>query len=278
MTIRFDLKASAAGLAVAVGLAACGGDDGSRLPVEEYISRVSADDGAEGMIDPTPIIEDGGASPSVDGPSMGITGGSGTYEVSAAEGTAAILVGVDGVRGLWRVEAGTASTILLSFGAKPPALDFDLTFRAIGAGGGVGEVATFPVELLAVGTGELQVSLSWNTETDVDLHVVEPGGEEIFYANEVSAAGGMLDLDSNAACVLDNVNNENVTWTSAPPRGEYIVRVDYWSACDEARRTDYVVTVRRRGGVPETFRGSFGPDDETGGGLGDGVEVTRFDY
>ena len=29
-------------------------------------------------------------------------------------------------------------------------------------------------------TGDVQVSVAWNTPSDVDLHVVDPFGEEIF--------------------------------------------------------------------------------------------------
>jgi len=257
----------------------CGSDGGgSGFGVEEYIVRVTAEDGAEGRPEPGPIGEGPGdlMGPVVEGPSMGITGGSGTYVVSASAGTAALLVGVEGVDGIWRVDAAAATELLVSFGATPPATDFDLTFQALDGDGVVGAEATLPVSLITVGTGELQVSLSWDTETDVDLHVVEPDGEEIFYGNDVSQSGGELDLDSNAACGIDGVNNENITWARRPPRGEYIVRVDYWDNCGVGEDTDFVVTIRREGAMPETFQGSLSVDDVTMGGAGDGVTVTRF--
>jgi hypothetical protein len=129
-----------------------------------------------------------------------------------------------------------------------------------------------------VGAGTLQVSLSWNSPSDVDLHLVEPNGEEIYYGHKTSASGGVLDLDSNAGCNIDGVNNENITWTdpSVPPDGEYIVRVDYWSACEE-QSASYTVTVNNCG-QRQTFNGSFAPGDADGGSSGSGVEVSRFDF
>jgi uncharacterized protein YfaP (DUF2135 family) len=47
-----------------------------------------------------------------------------------------------------------------------------------------------PVTLTPVGTGDVQVTVTWDADSDLDLHVVEPSGEEIFYGHPVSATGG----------------------------------------------------------------------------------------
>jgi len=45
-------------------------------------------------------------------------------------------------------------------------------------------------------TSELQVEAMWDSNyTDVDLHVIEPGGEEVFYSHRQSAKGGLLHAD-----------------------------------------------------------------------------------
>ncbi len=45
-------------------------------------------------------------------------------------------------------------------------------------------------------TTELQVEAMWDSDyTDVDLHIVEPGGEEVFYSHPRSAKGGALHDD-----------------------------------------------------------------------------------
>jgi uncharacterized protein YfaP (DUF2135 family) len=132
-----------------------------------------------------------------------------------------------------------------------------------------------PIAVVSVGTGEVQVSVSWNAESDVDLHVVEPGGEDFYYGSTTSATGGTLDLDSNAACSIDHVKNENITWANAPS-GTYTVRVDYYDDCSVAQ-SDYVVTVQRKGHASQTFTGSFtGPGDN--GGAGSGTQITTFTF
>jgi Flp pilus assembly protein TadD len=45
-------------------------------------------------------------------------------------------------------------------------------------------------------TAELQVEAMWDSNyTDVDLHIVEPGGEEVYYSHLKSAKGGLLHDD-----------------------------------------------------------------------------------
>ena len=135
--------------------------------------------------------------------------------------------------------------------------------------GDVSSPQILPLESIEVGTGEVQVSVSWDTPTDVDIWLIEPDGTVIFWAATQSAAGGQLDLDSNPACFLDNINNENITYEDGtPPSGEYSVVVDYFSDCGVAGDTNYLVTVRANGSI-STFSGVFVPGDAD-------VEVTRF--
>jgi len=117
--------------------------------------------------------------------------------------------------------------------------------------------------------------VAWDDTSDVDVNVVDPAGDEVYWANRQVSSGGELDLDSNAGCTIDNVNQENVTWSTAP-RGEYIVRVDYWSSCGIAE-TNFIVTVQVKGRDPQIFTGKFtGLGDN--GGLGSGTEITRFTF
>ena len=135
--------------------------------------------------------------------------------------------------------------------------------------GDVSSPQILPLESIEVGTGEVQVSVSWDTPTDVDIWLIEPDGTRIFWAFTQSPAGGQLDLDSNPACFLGNINNENITYEDGtPPSGEYSVVVDYFSDCGVAGDTNYLVTVRANGSI-STFSGVFVPGDAD-------VEVTRF--
>ena len=122
-------------------------------------------------------------------------------------------------------------------------------------------------------TGDVQVSVSWDAPSDVDLHVVEPNGNDIYYGNPSSSTGGQLDVDSNAACSIDGRQIENVRWGGQAPGGTYTVRVDYWDACGVAR-TNFLVTVKN-GASTQTFPGFFtGEGDQ--GGFGSGRLITTF--
>jgi len=141
-----------------------------------------------------------------------------------------------------------------------------------------GDYVVIPIRITAVMTGDVQVNVHWDTPNDVDLHVVDPTGEEIFYANPTSNSGGELDLDSNAACYIDGVNNENVHWPDGQaPHGEYTVRVDLWAACD-GQPVEYRVTVVLGGTDVSTYDGSFTPADADMGGWGAGELVTTFTW
>jgi hypothetical protein len=151
---------------------------------------------------------------------------------------------------------------------------FKLYISAADPTGNVGTLAERPFDALVVGTGDVQVTVSWDADSDVDLHVVEPGGREIYWDDRRSPSGGELDLDSNAACIIDGVRNENITWgVGSAPQGTYTVRVDYWSSCNLSE-TNYTVLINN-GGEIAIYRGTFrGLGDN--GGLGSGVEIDSF--
>jgi len=71
----------------------------------------------------------------------------------------------------------------------------------------------------------LRVVLSWDSDgTDLDLHVVSPDGEHVFYANRVSANGGALDVDVTTGYGPEIYSNP------APQKGVYYVFVNYYGA------------------------------------------------
>lgn len=120
----------------------------------------------------------------------------------------------------------------------------------------------------------MQVTVTWDTGADVDLHVVDPAGQEIYWGDRQSASGGELDLDSNAACAGDDVRNENITWpVGTAPQGTYTVRVDYWSSCG-ATETNLTVLIHNEGGV-NLFHGRFDGGGDAGG-HGSGVQIATF--
>jgi hypothetical protein len=100
-------------------------------------------------------------------------------------------------------------------------VDFDsggLIQRPIGSDG---------VTKTDVGTGDVQLTLQWASDADLDLHVIEPDGTEIDYINiGPTSTGGQLDVDSNVDCENDG-GVENIFWpVGAAPSGSYTVRVN----------------------------------------------------
>lgn len=75
--------------------------------------------------------------------------------------------------------------------------------------------------------GFMRCSLHWFNYDDLDLHVTEPGGIEIYYGSETGTTGGTLDVDMNAGFGRTRDAVENIIWTN-PSRlrpGDYVVRV-----------------------------------------------------
>lgn len=176
-----------------------------------------------------------------------------------AESTArSIAFYLEGDSGYWVVPVG------LTDSSNPPDLDFDarvdfartiaagprdIRVQAIDAAGnfGVTNTATLTVAPAVPPASTLAVQLVWDLDADVDLHVTQPDGITIWSGNINSyvppatgepptdpAAGGILDFDSNASCLIDGRKEENVYWTVAPPSGHYVVKVDTYSLCNQA--------------------------------------------
>lgn len=231
-----------------------------------------------------------GAGPSVTVPTNAqtITGGSSALNLVGSAAFRTVAVFVEGVDGHYLVplpiDASTAQAII-TIGGLPPVLNFDVVFAVAGADGVFGPYSGITVNAIEAAGGDIQVSVTWNTAADVDLHVVEPGGAEIYYGSPSSGSGGVLDIDANAACSTSSLTQENVGWSpGTAPTGTYIVRVDYWSACG-ATQTDFIVTVSLRPGTPsipglpgsgvQVFTGTFTGTGDSGG-AGDGRTIANF--
>jgi hypothetical protein len=81
-----------------------------------------------------------------------------------------------------------------------------------GLGGGEFGTARFGEGLetirgIEVKVGDPQFTLIWDTAADIDLHVVEPGGSHIYWAQRQGKKGGELDVDDT-----DGFGPENIYW------------------------------------------------------------------
>jgi len=69
------------------------------------------------------------------------------------------------------------------------------------------------------------VWLGWDTDkTDIDLHVVEPSGNEVYYGNRRSSIGGHLSKDFTKGY------GPEVYIIKDPVPGDYVVRVKYYAS------------------------------------------------
>jgi hypothetical protein len=116
-----------------------------------------------------------------------------------------------------------------------------------------------------LGTGDVQVTLRWNSNTDLDLHVVDPDGAEIYYYEPSSSSGGQLDVDANADCAPNEMMRnpvENIFWPfGEAPVGTYQVFVDYYADCGNVGATSFTVRVLVDGEEREYSGTLDGQDD-----------------
>ena len=109
-------------------------------------------------------------------------------------------------------------------------------------------------------TGDIQVTLRWQTEDDLDLIVVDPSGDTVSYFNPAVPSGGQLDVDANAYCENTGFAPvENIFWpTDAAPAGEYSAIVALSIPCTERTTTvDYTLTILNQG-ESQTYQGTVG--------------------
>jgi hypothetical protein len=81
-------------------------------------------------------------------------------------------------------------------------------------------------------SGEVQFSLIWENESDVDLHVITPDSHHIYYDDRTSRCRGVLDVDRNAKSRnLTTTPVENVRWKQGAARtGRYTVLVHLFNS------------------------------------------------
>lgn len=286
-------------LALALALALASGGC-AVAPADRGLLALLRVDGAQFYPGRPPAAQAGpGAGPEITGLLVGRTvvrPGEVDFGVSgaAAAGTTGVALSLERDAGYWVLAAGVPDVTApdqptyaaqLSFAPTLPPGPRNLAVQAVDAAGHAGPPRLQPLTVAerasALPDGALVIGLRWDTEADLDLHVVEPGGTEIWARKPTGSAGtpdggasdagtatpGVLDVDSNALCVIDGRRAENVIYAQAAPAGTYLVRIDPWSLCGAAY-ANWVAEVRRNGEVvaraagelvPSATRGPHGP-------------------
>lgn len=254
-----------------------GPSESSSEGAAEYVSSVEYDGTPARFRSGSPPEPTGDLQVTVPSSRAAINGGSTTVSLSASAEIVKVYMSIEGEDGYWEISVSAGVDLvdlLLTLAQSVPEDVFEVEFQVEDAQGNVSEPAAMQTTVTEVGTGELQVSVSWDVDNDIDLSVIDPNGFEIYYAADISPEGGELDLDSNPACSIDGINNENIRWLEGTaPRGSYQVVVTNYSNCTSSE-ANFVVTVQKAGADPATFSGSF-PAEATAGEV---VSVTEFEF
>jgi hypothetical protein len=144
----------------------------------------------------------------------------------------------------------------IDLGANYPG-DYQEGWSSCFGGSGVGSTRR---RITAVGTGDVQVTLTWQANVDVDLYVTDPNGDTVFYGNTSVLSGGELDRD-NLCGNFEWGRPENIFWPPAgAPSGEYRVKVSYFDYCGAGEAPEVGWSVRVVvGGISSTYSGRLAP-------------------
>ena len=123
---------------------------------------------------------------------------------------------------------------------------------------------------------DIRASLLWNNRNDLDLHVVTPRGEHIYYGAKRAGCGGWLDVDMNVRGETEKPV-ENVRWAKGTaPKGHYKIFVQNYAFKEaEHAPTPFKVEVEIDGEI-RSFSGVMSQKGETG--IASNIGILEFDY
>jgi hypothetical protein len=116
----------------------------------------------------------------------------------------------------------------------------------------------------SLGTGDVQITLRWSSTADLDLHVIDPNEERIYFDHPRSASGGQLDRDANNPCEeATGAPVENIYWpTGGAPKGLYVIQVHYYRECNAEGPVSFTVELLVDGDT-QAYKGSLSPEEAT---------------
>lgn len=117
----------------------------------------------------------------------------------------------------------------------------------------------------------LRCSLEWFNTDDLDLHLVLPNGDKIYYAQKVKGCGN-LDVDMNAGGIWSSEPVENIRFKNSLPVGRYQLRVHNFSS---RNRNDKGFNIEVEWGLTgECFRFSSNTSPQSKRF----IDVAKFEY
>ncbi|MBZ0297963.1 MAG: pre-peptidase C-terminal domain-containing protein [Anaerolineae bacterium] len=111
-----------------------------------------------------------------------------------------------------------------------------------------GPSGDLPQEVLDLGLprGAIEVSLTWNTNADLQLLVRDPRGDSVYDDSISVASGGQLAADGNVNCVPAQTSPVSyIYWPEgALTPGLYEIEVLYQNQCNDTRSVNFNLTIR----------------------------------
>lgn len=195
-----------------------------------------------------------------------LAGGFNYITVTSDQQLSRFLIGVDGMDGYMEATASSASTradgtytyiVPISYGVNF-SKSIVMIIKAVTVSGDVTQGYRVSITFVESMEGELTINLTFDADKDLDLHLLTPSGKHIYWGDRTWTTEGAdgstisfgLDHDSNAACHIDHLNNENIVIPEgAIESGRYQIYLELYQNCDPNIDLKYQLAVRYKGNL-----------------------------
>lgn len=99
----------------------------------------------------------------------------------------------------------------------------------------------------AIPHAAIRAELTWEGPGDIDIHMMDPGGEDCFFGHKQTKTGAMLDFDNTVSDGPENITLERA------PAGTYRIAVVYYAGTQ--RPVAWTVRLRLHDRTLHTFSG-----------------------
>lgn len=280
--------------AIITALVACGSDNDDEKLQQEVEKRYFTIENAifnEGAFPQATVQED------IDGLSVNqsaLAGGMNFVTVVTEKTYNRFFIGIRGINGYWsctpsnQSNDGVYNTYIIPISYSTDLEEgMVMLVAAQDSQGNTTEPYETEINFVESLAGDLTINLTFNNDKDVDLHLYTPSGEQIYwdhrggqYTKDDGTTGYYgLDHDSNPACRIDHLNNENIVIPSELIEpGTYKVVVNMYENCDTSIPTSWAIMSRYNSSLIST---STGRNPATGvypagAGNSDFTEVMTF--
>lgn len=199
--------------------------------VEELLQEIKLPATAKKVDRPLPVLPTRGASLHLESLEDTVISSNGATAMiayryrSGAVAPRSVLLQIKGASSFYDIPLEVTATegtisIPVTFSTKLGEGKMTVIAELMNANGQLSSLDTTFVKMERLGTGKIQISLSWENNSDQDLHITTPSGALIYYQNP-EADGGQLDRDDQ-----DGFGPENVFWLEDAPDGTYLIEVN----------------------------------------------------